>query len=65
MENVQGSFSKYFILRSGQEVRDYEDLGLYPKFSIVNLFQYIQLIYNKVIRTMGAYYHGFYSEKDY
>ena len=44
MENIQDLFSKYFILSRGYEVRDCEDLGSYPKFSIVILFQNIQLI---------------------
>ena len=30
MENIQDSFSKYFILSRGYEVRDCEDLGSYP-----------------------------------
>ena len=30
MENTQDSFSKYFVLSRGWEVRDCEDLGSYP-----------------------------------
>ena len=41
---MQDSFSKYFILSRDFQVRDCEDLGSYPKFSIVNLFQNIQII---------------------
>ena len=29
MENIQDSFSKYFILSRGYEVRDCEDVGSY------------------------------------
>ena len=35
MENIKHSFSKYFILIRGQEVRDCEDWDLYSQFSIV------------------------------
>ena len=56
---------KYFILSRGQEGRECEDLGSYPYFSVVVIFQNIQLIYSKVICTMAAYYHDFYSAKDY
>ena len=30
MENIQDSFSKYFILNRDEEVRDCEDLDSYP-----------------------------------
>ena len=44
MESIQDSFSKYFILSRGYEVKDCEDLGSYPSLPIVNSFQNTQLI---------------------